>query len=113
MLVPILEELFCSRSASDWQQRLETAEVPHAPVWNYAQLFADPQAVARGLKCTVRDPQGQIVDLTGSPFHIAGADLPKPTMPPRLGEHSDEVLGSLLGMDWAKIQELRGKGIVA
>jgi len=112
ILVPLLETLFRARSSAEWQKLLETAEVPHAPVWNYAQLFAEPHSVERGLKMTVRDVQGRPVDLIGSPFHIAGAALPAATVPPGLGEHTTEVLTQLLGLDAKRIEELRKDGVV-
>jgi crotonobetainyl-CoA:carnitine CoA-transferase CaiB-like acyl-CoA transferase len=111
-LVPVLEELFRTRSTAEWQRLLGQIEVPHAPVWNYAQLFADPQAQARGLKVTVRDPEGRPVDLVGSPFHVGGSTLPVPTVPPRLGEHTDAVLREMLGMEAGRVDELRAKGII-
>jgi formyl-CoA transferase len=79
---------------------------------NYPQLFAQEQVAARGMKLTVRDPDGKPVDLAGLPFHIAGATLPPPSMPPRLGEHTDQVLREVLGLDDKRIQELRQKGII-
>jgi crotonobetainyl-CoA:carnitine CoA-transferase CaiB-like acyl-CoA transferase len=75
-------------------------------------MFAHPQAEARGLRVTVRDPDGKPVDLLGSPFHITGAALPEPSCPPRLSQHTDEVLRELLGLDAARIDSLRRQGIV-
>src|SRR5262249_23650464 len=49
ILVPELEKLLRARPLAEWQKLLDEAGVPHAPVWNYAQLFASPQATARGL----------------------------------------------------------------
>lgn len=112
VLVPILEELFRTRSSADWQKRLESVEIPHAPVWNYAQLFAHPQATARNLRITIRDPQGQPVELVGSPFHIAETTMPEPTSPPALGQDTDSVLRELLGLDAARIEGLRKMRIV-
>jgi crotonobetainyl-CoA:carnitine CoA-transferase CaiB-like acyl-CoA transferase len=86
--------------------------VPQAPVWDYAKLFAQPQAEERGLRVTVRDPQGRPVDLIGTPFHIAGATLPEPTMPPTLGQDTDEVLREVLGLDPARMEELRRTGVL-
>jgi crotonobetainyl-CoA:carnitine CoA-transferase CaiB-like acyl-CoA transferase len=93
MLLPVVEGIMRGQRTEEWQDRLRQAEVPHAPVWDYAQLFAYPQAAARGLRVTVRDPDGRPVDLVGTPFHIAGTTLPLPSMPPRLGEHTREILG--------------------
>ncbi len=94
------------------EERLTATGVPHAPVWDYATLFAQPQAEARGLRVTVRDPQGRPVDLVGTPFHVAGATLPPPSMPPALGQHTDEVLREVLGLDPGRIEELRRAGVV-
>jgi crotonobetainyl-CoA:carnitine CoA-transferase CaiB-like acyl-CoA transferase len=111
-LVPRLETLFRERPAPQWRELLQRADVPHAPVWDYAQLFASDQAAARGLRVSVRDPRGQKVDLLGSPFQIAGADLPPPCMPPRLGEDTAQVLRELLQIDDHELERLRGRGIV-
>jgi crotonobetainyl-CoA:carnitine CoA-transferase CaiB-like acyl-CoA transferase len=111
-LVPLLEPLLKGRTTREWEERLAAAEVPHAPVWDYATLFAQPQAEARGLRVTVRDPQGRPVDLIGTPFHIAGATLPSPSMPPQLGQHTEEVLRDLLGLDAARVEQLRRAGVV-
>jgi len=112
VLVPLVEEVMRSRSSSDWQERLRAAEVPHAPVWDYATLFAQPQAMARNLQVTVRDPEGRTVDLLGTPFHIAEVTLLEPTVPPRLGQDTDAVLRELLGMEPEKIAELRHAGVI-
>ncbi len=112
ILVPLVEALMRERTTSTWRERLTAAEVPHAPVWDYAELFADPQPAARGLRVQVRDPQGKPVDLIGTPFHIGGAALPAPTLPPRLGEHSEEVLREVLGLDAMRVRELQKKGVI-
>jgi crotonobetainyl-CoA:carnitine CoA-transferase CaiB-like acyl-CoA transferase len=112
VLVPLLEPLLRARTTAEWERRLLGAEVPHAPVWDYAQLFAQPQAAARGLRVTVRDPQGRPVDLVGTPFHVAGTTLPPPVMPPALGQDTDDVLRDVLGLDAARLAELRRQGVI-
>jgi crotonobetainyl-CoA:carnitine CoA-transferase CaiB-like acyl-CoA transferase len=112
VLVPLMEEVMRTRPTREWEERLLAAEVPHAPVWDYAQLFAQPQAEARGLRVTVRDPEGRPVDLMGPPFHIAGTRLPSPTLPPALGQHTDAVLKELLGFSDARLDELRRQGVI-
>jgi crotonobetainyl-CoA:carnitine CoA-transferase CaiB-like acyl-CoA transferase len=112
LLVPQLEELLRGRPTREWEELLEKAQVPCAPVWDYARLFAEPQLGVRGMKVTVRDPQGRPVDLVGSPFHIEGAKLAAMTHPPALGQHTDEVLEQLLGLDLAARTQLREQGII-
>ncbi len=111
-LVPMVAEVMKGKTTADWQDCLDRAGVPCAPVWNYADVFSHPQAEARGLKMTVRDPDGQPVDLVGSPFHIKGATPPAPQPPPRLSQHTDEILGGVLGLDAARIDDLRRRGVI-
>jgi crotonobetainyl-CoA:carnitine CoA-transferase CaiB-like acyl-CoA transferase len=111
-LVPLVEEVMRTRGVKEWQERLRAVDVPHAPVWNYADLFAHPQTAARGLRVTVRDPEGPPMDLAGAPFHIAGATLPPATPPPALGQHTEEVLKELLGMDAGRVAALRQQGVI-
>jgi crotonobetainyl-CoA:carnitine CoA-transferase CaiB-like acyl-CoA transferase len=112
VLVPLVEGLLRSRTTAEWQAVLTDAEVPHAPVCDYQTLFASPQAAARNLRVTVRDPAGRPVDLLGTPFHIDGSRLPNPTAPPRLGVHTQEVLHELLGFDDQQLEALRRQGVI-
>ena len=111
-LVPVVAEVMKTRTTSEWRQLLEKADVPHAPVWNYAELFADPQAAARGLKLTVHDHTGRPVDLIGSPLHIADVPPTPARMPPGLGQDTIEVLTELLGLKSGELEELRKKGVI-
>jgi crotonobetainyl-CoA:carnitine CoA-transferase CaiB-like acyl-CoA transferase len=111
-LVPEVERLMRTRPTKEWERLLLEAEVPHAPVWTYADVFAHPQAAARGLRVTVRDPEGRPVDLVGTPFHVAGATLPPASAPPRLGQDTDAVLRELLGEDADRLAELRRQGVI-
>jgi crotonobetainyl-CoA:carnitine CoA-transferase CaiB-like acyl-CoA transferase len=112
LLVPLLEELFRTATTELWQERLRTAAVPHAPLWDYAQLLGHPQVAARTMRVTVRDPDGRPVDLLGTPFHIGETTLPQPRVPPRLGQHTEEVLHELLGLESNQLAELRRHGVI-
>jgi crotonobetainyl-CoA:carnitine CoA-transferase CaiB-like acyl-CoA transferase len=110
-LVPLVEALLRTRTTAEWEALLRDAEVPHAPVWTHADLFAHPDLAGR-LRVEVRDPSGRPVDLVASPFHITGAATPAPTAPPALGQHTDEVLRQLLGLSAGRVAELRRQGVV-
>jgi crotonobetainyl-CoA:carnitine CoA-transferase CaiB-like acyl-CoA transferase len=112
VLVPMLAERMKLRSTKAWQALLEEAEVPSAPVWTYADLLADPASGARGLAITVRDPDGKPAELVAPPFRIEGTALPEARIPPRLGEHTADVLRDWLAMDERQSAELHRKGVV-
>jgi crotonobetainyl-CoA:carnitine CoA-transferase CaiB-like acyl-CoA transferase len=112
ILVPMIEVVMKTRTCADWQKRLVAAEVPHAPVLNYPQLFGLEQVAARGMKLRVRDVDGNQIDLAGSPFHVQEATLPQAQMPPRLGQHTEEILREVLGIDDANMERLRNKKVI-
>jgi crotonobetainyl-CoA:carnitine CoA-transferase CaiB-like acyl-CoA transferase len=112
VLVPQVEAAVRSQPRAEWERRLVKAGVPHAPVWDYGQLFGQDVVAARGLRVTVRDPEGRPVELVGTPFHVGGATLPAATMPPQLGQHTDRVLAELLGVGPGRLAELRRQGAI-
>jgi crotonobetainyl-CoA:carnitine CoA-transferase CaiB-like acyl-CoA transferase len=111
-LVPRVAGIMKHRTSRDWEERLLAAGVPHAPVQHYDHLFASEDAKARGLRWTIRDPSGQPVDLIGSPFHIGGAGSGPGVAPPRLGQDTDSVLRSLLGLSPEEVASLRQGGLI-
>jgi crotonobetainyl-CoA:carnitine CoA-transferase CaiB-like acyl-CoA transferase len=110
ILVPLIESLMRQRTTAAWEELLRSAEVPHAPVWTYADLFGQPEMAER-LRVTIRDPAGQPMDLLASPFHINQATT-TPTSPPTLGQHTDEVLTQVLGLNREQVAKLRQEGVV-
>jgi crotonobetainyl-CoA:carnitine CoA-transferase CaiB-like acyl-CoA transferase len=111
-VVPLVEALMKQFPTAEWERRLSDANVPHAVVRTYADVFRDPQTLARGMKLTVRDSAGNPVDLVGNPVHLHGAPGAEPTMPPRLGEQTAAVLAEVLGLDADAVTALRVKGVV-
>ena len=111
-VVPKVAAVMKSLPTSEWEKRLTDANVPHAVVRNYADIFAQEQVAARHMKVTVRDAAGHPVDLLGNPIHLDGGPLATPTMPPRLGEQTAEVLQELLGIEAADVELLRERGVV-
>jgi crotonobetainyl-CoA:carnitine CoA-transferase CaiB-like acyl-CoA transferase len=111
-LVPRVAAIMSSRSNSEWRDLLSRANVPHAEVWEYDRIFAQDQTTARGMKVTVRDPDGQPVDLLGNPFHIAGAKLPMPRTPPGLGQDTDAVFRELLDLPGDQLARLRRDRVI-
>ncbi len=111
ILVPFVESLMRTHTTAAWEERLRGAEVPHAPVWTYADLFAQPE-MAQRLCVTVRDPEGRPLDLAASPFHLSGTAMPEPIAPPQLGQHTDEVLTQLLGLTPERLSQLHQEGVI-
>jgi crotonobetainyl-CoA:carnitine CoA-transferase CaiB-like acyl-CoA transferase len=111
-LVPQLEQIFRSRTAADWLARLRAAQVPAAPVNNLDGAFAEPPVAAREMIVEYDHPQVGRVRLPGNPIKMSGmaGTISKPA--PRIGEHTDAVLGELLNLSEAQIADLRARGAV-
>ena len=92
-LIPLLSEAFATRTAAEWLEALESAAVPCAPVRAMDEVFAASEGAATVQE--IQDPVRGLLRLVASPIRIDGAQAPIRRPPPRLGEHTDEVLGEL------------------
>jgi crotonobetainyl-CoA:carnitine CoA-transferase CaiB-like acyl-CoA transferase len=112
VLVALLEPIVRARPVAFWTDRLEAAGVPCGPINSIAQALADPQAVARGIRIERPHPLAGKVPLIGNPIRMSASGTESPRPPPLLGEHTDEVLRELLGLEAAQIAALRAGGVV-
>jgi len=87
-------------------------EVPHAPILGVTEALSQPQAKAREMVVDVEHATLGQIPIVNRPFKF---DEPQalPTAPPILGEHTAAILADVLGLDDARIEELRASGIVA
>lgn len=92
VLVGSLSEAFQPRSRAEWTALLKEAGVPAGPVNTLGELFGDPGLVGR-LLVEVDHPTVGRYTSVGCPMSAAWP--PSPLPPPRLGEHTDEVLRRL------------------
>jgi len=113
VLVPILEAILCRHPVAEWLARLRAAEVPAAPVNNLDGAFAEPPVAEREMIVEYDHPDVGKVRLPGNPIKMSGVSgtISKPA--PRLGEHTDAVLGGILGLSADEIANLRRQGAVA
>jgi len=86
-LDPLLREAFSRHTMAECQQILDNAGVPAAPINNLAQVFDDPQVVARNLVRDVVRPDGGQSRILASPIRMSRSPLRDGRLPPRLGEH--------------------------
>jgi crotonobetainyl-CoA:carnitine CoA-transferase CaiB-like acyl-CoA transferase len=111
-LTRILSEIMVKRSMRDWLDALEAAGVPCGPINNLEQVFAEPQAVARGLRMELPHPTAGKVALTRSPMRFSETPVQHDMPPPTLGQHTEEVLKGLLKKSPSEIEKLRAEGIL-
>lgn len=92
-------------------RRLEQGGVPAAPIWNIEQALASPQAIERGLLTAVTDEALPGLRLPTQPVRFGGAAPNRAERAPRLGEHTDEVLGAL-GYGPNRLEQLAASGVL-
>jgi crotonobetainyl-CoA:carnitine CoA-transferase CaiB-like acyl-CoA transferase len=104
-LEDVINAVLTTKTTNDWVEVLEAAGVPCAPVYDYAQMFADPQVRHRDLVQYASDAE------LGEVPHIRtpriGEGVRVRNVAPRLGQHNAEIFGRL-GVKDAEIREARG-----
>ena len=111
-LVPLIRQVTVFRTTAEWLAVLEPAGVPCGPVNDLAQMFADPQVLARGLRIELPHPLAGRVPLVASPIRLSATPVEYRLAPPLLGEHTEQILGELLGLDAERIAALRRTGVI-
>ncbi len=98
-LVPLLETILMGHGKSEWIARFEAADVPCGPIDTIAEVFENPQIVARGMRVDLPHPTAGKVSLVANPMRLSATppryDLP----PPLLDQHRDEILALLRNED--------------
>jgi crotonobetainyl-CoA:carnitine CoA-transferase CaiB-like acyl-CoA transferase len=110
-LIGLLDEIFATRDREEWGAILDAHDVWWAPVQDTAEVLTDPQAWAAGGFVEVPDGSSTAT-MVASPVDFGGAPCAPRSMPPDLGEHTDEVLAEV-GYDADGIARLRAEGAVA
>jgi formyl-CoA transferase len=104
-LVGMIEETIRTRPAAEWLEELERAGIPAGPINRITQALEDVQAQHRQMVRTIAG-----TPLLGSPVRLDGERADSELPPPKLGEHTDEVLGAL-SLEPPAIERLRAEGV--
>ncbi|MBC8257634.1 MAG: CoA transferase [SAR324 cluster bacterium] len=114
ILTPMINDLTKRNSTQYWLEGLEKLQVPCGPVNTIKEVFDDPQIQHRKMEISMEHPlsgKGN-VSLIGSPLKMSETPVSYRHAPPILGQHTDEILEELLGMDEEECNELSEKGII-
>ena len=113
-LTQILKEVMRQNPSAYWLEELEKNKITCGPINNIDQVFADAQVVARDMRIEMNHPAtgGEPVSLIGSPSKMSVTEVSYRHAPPMLGQHTEEVLEELLGLDAAECNRLREQGVI-
>jgi formyl-CoA transferase len=88
-----LAEVFATREREHWLQRLTEEDVPSGPLYDFAEVFADPQVEALGMRVRVPHPKLGEVELVRNGVRMSDTPVRIDRPSPELGEHNREILG--------------------
>jgi len=110
-LIPMLSEIFRTRTKAAWLAILDEYDIPNAPVNDIEEVFSDAQVQQRGMVRTYEHPT--LGNIRYPPSPVKFSDWQGPNRPaPMLGEHTIEILNTKLGMDETEVRRLAGDGVV-
>jgi len=112
VLIPLIRQATVFKTTAEWVSALEQAGVPCGPINDLAQVFADPQVLARGLRVEVPHSLGGTLPQVASPIRLSETPVEYRQAPPLLGEHTEAVLQRLLGLSAVDIDALRKANVV-
>ncbi len=111
-LIAILGGIFAARTMRDWREALERAGVPCGPINTIADVFADPQVQARGVRLDLPHPAIGSAPSVANPIKYSATPIAYRSAPPMLGADTDEVLREILGVTPSEIARMHTAGIV-
>ncbi|MBI4307886.1 MAG: CoA transferase [Chloroflexi bacterium] len=101
------------RSQEEAVRLLQQSGVPAGPSFNAKDLLNDPHLKARGFVHAVVHPEAGRRRMLGLPWHISGTPPLRLRRAPLLGEHTQEVIESLLGLSRRRVRELKHEGALS
>lgn len=111
-LYALMPAYMTQKTVAEWVDGLASRGVPCSPVNNIAQVFDDPQVKARGMRIDLpHEAAGEgTVPLIANPVKMSGSPVQYRYAPPTLGQHTNQVLQELLGIDDEEVGALAASG---
>ncbi|MEJ8824177.1 CoA transferase [Variovorax humicola] len=110
---PLIERWTRTRQIDDIVEAMLAVGVPASPIHTVDRLVTDPHiAVAREMFVDVEHPTAGKTKLTGAHIKLSATPARLRTPAPLLGEHTDSVFGSLLGLPADRLAALRSEGVI-
>ncbi|MET0821324.1 MAG: CaiB/BaiF CoA-transferase family protein [Aeromicrobium sp.] len=111
-LLAILETIFATRPAAEWIAELDDVDVPVSPVNDVRAALSDPQVLHREIEMSMQRDAGDDVPGLRYPVRMSGSPVEDYVAPPTLGQDTDEVLTTLLGLSESELGALRSAHVI-
>ena len=111
-LIPELIDVLKTRTTDCWLEQLNQKGIPCGPIANIDQVFDNPQVRHRGMRIELDHPTAGKLPSVANPINLSQSPINYDKAPPLLGQHTEQVLGELLELDAAQIDQLKSDGII-
>ena len=112
VIVGILSEHFLTDTADNWVSKIHAVKVPVGVINDIGRALAEPQVLARDMLVNIPHAQNPDFRMVGSPVKLSDTPVEYKRPAPMLGEHTDEVLSTRLGLSAEALELLKDKGII-
>ena len=111
-LEPILNEAMRKRPTQEWLDEFTKIGIPCGPLNTISQAAEHPQVRAREMLVEVEHPVAGTLPLANTPVRLSRTPGGIKGPSPAIGQHSDEVLRELLGIESAELERLRESDVI-
>jgi formyl-CoA transferase len=102
-LVREIEGHLMKATRDEWLARLQEFGIPAGPILDIGEAFASPLATSREMRVEIDHPTAGRISQVGAPWKVDGESSPIRLPPPRLGQHTAEVLREVLRVDASEL----------
>jgi CoA:oxalate CoA-transferase len=111
-LSSILTSELIKKTTGEWIEIFEKQDIPYSRINNMKEICEDPIIRHRGMLVAVNQPGIGPVRIAGSPIRLSETPGRVESPAPLLGEHSEEVLRTVLGYGQDRIEALKAQGVI-
>ncbi|WP_454753122.1 CaiB/BaiF CoA transferase family protein [Cupriavidus necator] len=112
LLNPHIDAWLATRTRAEAVEALREGGVPASAVNDIADVFECPHVAARQMLMTLQDPAWGAIQVAGNPIKMSETPEPEAGLPPRLGQHTESVLGDWLRMNAQQLEALYSSKVV-
>jgi formyl-CoA transferase len=112
LLIPVLEAIFRTRTATEWVDMFSQAGIPSGPINDVPTMLNDPHIQARGLVQQTTLANGEHLNFVGSPLQMSETPPEVRRPPPALGQHTGEILRDMLDFDDETLARYRADKVI-
>ncbi|MCK5051641.1 MAG: CoA transferase [Candidatus Cloacimonetes bacterium] len=113
IIIPILEKIFIEKTAIEWTEFFDSHGIPSGLINSMDKVVENKQLQSRNMFVEVNDEKAGKIKIAGNPIKMSTIPEEKTRQTsPKIGEHTNEILGKYMGFDEEKIKQLKEDGVI-